>query len=163
MFVPLQIIQIKKKNGRAAGRCGWRPGCRAVWLATAPPTPCRYPGSSGPGSLAWVRVAAFSLLVAPADRGYFQRAAPEPTLCGRASAAVLIRAQVAHSQHIRVKLQPLHNELLGASRLGSGQGTGTSSQSQIQEVCSSQGLVLKISVKASIPRISIEPCDGTMC
>lgn len=72
-----------------------------------------------------------------------QRATTEPTLCGRTSAAVLIRAQVAHSQHIRVRLQPLHNKLLGASRLGSDQGTGTSSQSQIQEVLHSQGPIFK--------------------
>lgn len=55
------------------------------------------------------------------DHRLFQRVTAEATLCGRSSAAVLIRAQVAHSQHIRVRLQPLRNKLLGASRLGSDQ------------------------------------------
>lgn len=109
----------------------WLPGS----MARHPP-----PGIQGPRVRApWLGASrCFQPVSSSADYGYFQRAAPEPTLCGRASAAVLIRAQVAHSQHIRVRLQPLHNKLRGASRLGSGQGTGTSSQSQIQEVCSSK-------------------------
>lgn len=50
--------------------------------------------------------------------------APRIPICtlgcgGRPAAAVLIRAQVSHSQHIRVKLQPLQNKLHGGLRAGS--------------------------------------------
>lgn len=50
------------------------------------------------------------------------------------AAAVLIQAQVAHSQHIRVRLQPLQNKLLGGlSAQSQGKRTGTSWQSQREE------------------------------
>lgn len=65
--------------------------------------------------------------------------APWITMCtsgcvARPVAAVLIRAQVAHSQHIRVRLQPLQNKLLGGLIAESqDKCTGTCFQSQIEE------------------------------
>ena len=56
-------------------------------------------------------------------------------LWARQAAAVLIRAQVSHSQHIRVRLQTLRNTLRGGLRVESkGMCTVTCLPNQIEEI-----------------------------
>lgn len=61
--------------------------------------------------------------------------------CGaRPAAAVLIRAQVSHSQHIRVRLQPPQNKLHGGLRAESqGMCTAKCLPNQIEEISAFTG------------------------